>query len=58
VGRATPKEPSEQGSASWEISTGDELMMRWELSSSSSSSSSSSLSFHLKNKTSPETTVK
>ncbi|CAL5380594.1 unnamed protein product [Camellia sinensis] len=53
VGTATPKEPSEQLKASWKFSTGDELMIWWE-----SSTSKSGLSFHLKSVTPPDTMVK
>lgn len=44
VGTAIPKEPPEQWKAAWNFSTGDELMIQWELSSSKSG-----LSFGLKN---------
>ncbi|XP_050273903.1 uncharacterized protein LOC126716900 isoform X2 [Quercus robur] len=49
VGTATPKEPPEQWKAAWKFSTGDELMIGWE-----SSTSTSGLSFCLKNQMSPE----
>lgn len=52
VGTATPKEPSEHWNASWEFSTGDELMIQWELTSRKS------LSFDLKSKASPDPKVK
>lgn len=56
VGTATPKEPSEeQWNASWKFSTGDELLIQWNLSTSTSTSRPS---FYLKNETSPVTTVK
>ncbi|KAM3704735.1 hypothetical protein ACJW30_03G029700 [Castanea mollissima] len=48
-GTATPKEPPEQWKAAWDFSTGDELMIGWE-----SSTSASGLSFCLKNQMSPE----
>lgn len=51
VGTATPKEPSEQWNASWEFSTGDELMIQWE------STSRKILSFDLKSKASPDAKV-
>ncbi|KAA8536796.1 hypothetical protein F0562_029274 [Nyssa sinensis] len=53
VGTATPKKPSEHWNASWCFSTGDELMLRWD-----SSTSISSLSFYLENQTSPDSTMK
>ncbi|PSS28839.1 Glycine-rich domain-containing protein [Actinidia chinensis var. chinensis] len=53
VGTATPIEPSEQWNASWKFSTGDELMIRWE-----ASTSQSGLRCHLKTETSSDTTVK
>ncbi|XP_062178238.1 glycine-rich domain-containing protein 1 isoform X2 [Alnus glutinosa] len=53
VGTATPKEPPEQWKAAWKFSTGDELMIGWE-----SSTSLSSLSFCLGNQMSPEPSVK
>lgn len=34
VGTVTPKEPPEQWKATWYLSTGDELMIRWETSTS------------------------
>jgi len=52
VGTATPKEPSEHWNASWEFSTGDELMIQWE------STSRKGLSFDLKSKASPDAKVK
>lgn len=52
VGTATPKEPPEQWKAAWKFSTGDELMIGWE-----SSTSISSLSFCLGNQMSPEPSV-
>ncbi|KAF4347910.1 hypothetical protein G4B88_027663 [Cannabis sativa] len=45
VGTATPKEASGQWKAAWQFSTGDELMLRWD-----SSTSISRLSFCLTNK--------
>ncbi|GFZ07169.1 enolase [Actinidia rufa] len=53
VGTATPIEPSEQWNASWKFSTGDELMIHWE-----ASTSQSGLRCHLKTETSSGTTVK
>lgn len=50
VGTAIPKEPPEQWKAAWNFSTGDELMIRWELSSSKSG-----LSFGLKNQAAEST---
>ncbi|KAJ0014327.1 hypothetical protein Pint_19685 [Pistacia integerrima] len=38
VGTATPKEPTAQCQAAWHFSTGDELMISWESSSSSTTS--------------------
>ncbi|EXB74688.1 hypothetical protein L484_003939 [Morus notabilis] len=52
VGTATPKEPSEQWKAAWQFLTGDELMVRWE-----ASTSISGLSFFLRNQAA-ELTVK
>lgn len=51
VGTATPKEVTEEGKAFWCFSTGDELMIERELSSSS-------LNFHLQNQSSPDSLVK
>lgn len=52
VGMATPKEPPEQWKAAWKFSTGDELMIGWE-----SSTSLSGLIFCLGNGMSPESSV-
>ncbi|KAL5565973.1 hypothetical protein UlMin_029137 [Ulmus minor] len=52
VGTATPKEPPEPWKAAWQFSTGDELMLRWE-----SSTSMPGLSFCLRNQA-VESTVK
>jgi hypothetical protein len=52
VGTATPNEPPEQWKYAWKFSTGDELMIGWE-----SSSSLSSLNFWLGNEMSPESSV-
>jgi len=52
VATATPKEPTEQGKAAWNFSTGDELTIQWE-----SSQSVSGLTFSLPNQTSPESSV-
>lgn len=49
VGTATPKEPTAECQAAWDFSTGDELMISWE-----SSSSTSGLKFTLKNAASPD----
>ncbi|KAJ0079811.1 hypothetical protein Patl1_22336 [Pistacia atlantica] len=56
VGTATPKEPTAQCQAAWHFSTGDELMISWE-SSSSSSSTTSGLKFTLINQTSPDSSL-
>ncbi|KAG2695677.1 hypothetical protein I3760_07G023800 [Carya illinoinensis] len=53
IATATPKEPPEQWKAAWNFSTGDELMIGWE-----SSTSISSLCFYLGNQASPESSVK
>ncbi|XP_059652364.1 uncharacterized protein LOC132299635 isoform X2 [Cornus florida] len=53
VGTAIPREASEHWNASWYFSTGDELMIQWELSTLVSG-----LRFSLKNQTSPDSTVK
>ncbi|GFZ07182.1 enolase [Actinidia rufa] len=53
VGTATPIKPSDQWNASWKFSTGDELMIRWE-----ASTSESGLRCHLKTETSSDTMVK
>ena len=50
VGTATPKEPPEQWKAAWKFSTGDELMIQWE-----SSTSISGLRFSLTNQVSEST---
>lgn len=55
VGTATPKEEESRGrKASWHLSTGDELTIQ----SESSSSSSLGLTFHLENKNFPEPSVR
>ncbi|XP_021898824.1 uncharacterized protein LOC110815359 isoform X2 [Carica papaya] len=53
IATASPKEPPDQWQAAWQFSTGDELMIRWE-----SSSSSSGLNFCLINQTSTDSSVK
>lgn len=53
VGTALPKEPPEQWDAAWQFSSGDELMLRLE-----SSTSKSGLSFSLRNQTSSDSSVK
>ena len=45
VGTATPQEPPEEWQASWNISTGNELLIRW-----ASPTSSSGLNFVIRNK--------
>ncbi|XP_010259465.1 PREDICTED: glycine-rich domain-containing protein 2 isoform X2 [Nelumbo nucifera] len=55
VGTATPKSESRGKKASWHLSTGDELTIEWE---TSSSSSSLGLTFHLENQTSLESSTK
>ncbi|KAK8573534.1 hypothetical protein V6N13_009624 [Hibiscus sabdariffa] len=52
VGTATPKEPPDQWQAAWQFSTGDELFINWE-----SSTSSSDLSFCLKTRQSSDSSV-
>ncbi|PIN04956.1 hypothetical protein CDL12_22503 [Handroanthus impetiginosus] len=53
VGTATPKEPPEGFQASWSFSTGNELLIQWD-----SSTSVSRLRFDLQNQTSSEPKVK
>ncbi|TXG65168.1 hypothetical protein EZV62_006443 [Acer yangbiense] len=53
VGTATPKEPAAQYQAEWFFSTGDELMISWE-----SSTSTSGMSFTLRNQTSPDSSLR
>lgn len=53
MGTALPKEPPEQWDAAWQFSSGDELMLRLE-----SSTSKSGLSFSLRNQTSSDSSVK
>ncbi|OIV90878.1 hypothetical protein TanjilG_15611 [Lupinus angustifolius] len=53
VATATPKESADQWKATWDFSTGYELIIQWE-----SSLSVSGLTFSLRNQTSPESTVK
>ncbi|XP_047321682.1 uncharacterized protein LOC124925659 [Impatiens glandulifera] len=49
VGTAKPKEPPEQWNASWKLSTGEELLIMWE--------SSSSMRFQLRNETSTDSST-
>ncbi|KAI3440474.1 uncharacterized protein J3R85_003547 [Psidium guajava] len=53
VGTAMPKEPPEQWDAAWQFSSGDELVLR-----SESSTSRSSLAFSLRNQSSSDSSVK
>ncbi|XP_038716413.1 uncharacterized protein LOC120009783 isoform X2 [Tripterygium wilfordii] len=53
VGTATPKEPPEKCQAAWNFSTGDELLISWE-----SSTSVPGLRFTLINEMSPDSSVK
>ncbi|KAJ6694501.1 hypothetical protein OIU85_005206 [Salix viminalis] len=53
VGTATPREPPEHWQAAWCFSTGEELLISWE-----SSTSMSDLNFRLRNQTSSDPLVK
>ncbi|KAM7273291.1 hypothetical protein ACFE04_027955 [Oxalis oulophora] len=52
IATAAPKHPPEHWQASWHFSTGDELMIKWE-----PSTSISGLSFYLRNEASPHSSV-
>ncbi|WKA02755.1 hypothetical protein VitviT2T_020909 [Vitis vinifera] len=53
VGTATPKEPPDHQKSAWCFSTGDELTIHWDLSSSTAG-----LNFSLQNQTCPDSLVK